>query len=208
MRDDLYETLGLIAQDPTVRVAVFRGAGDRAFCAGADLTEFGTAPSQAIARQVRFERDVWTRLFTLPKPTIAAIHGFCLGSGLEIALGCDFRIAAPEARFGLPETNLGMIPAAGGTQTMPRIVGLSRALDLLLTGRTILTNEALHIGLVTSVTPQGHLFTVAEEVAAELAQGDPEAVSSAKKAILRGMDTTLRQGLEIEANLARRLAAR
>ena len=208
MRDDLYETLGLIAQDPTVRVVVFRGAGDRAFCAGADLTEFGTAPSQAIARQVRFERDVWTRLLTLPKPTIAAIHGFCLGSGLEIALGCDLRIATPDARFGLPETNLGMIPAAGGTQTMPRIVGLSRALDLLLTGRTILADEALRIGLVNRVTPQDQLFAVAETLASELAQGDPEAVSSAKEAVLRGMDTTLRQGLGIEANLARRLAAR
>ena len=208
MRDDLHETLGLIAQDPTVRVVVFRGAGDRAFCAGADLTEFGTAPSQAIARQVRFERDVWARLFTLPKPTIAAVHGFCLGSGLEIALGCDLRIATPDARFGLPETNLGMIPAAGGTQTMPRVIGLSRALDLLLTGRTILADEALRIGLVNRVTPQDQLFAVAETLASELAQGDPEAVSSAKEAVLRGMDTTLRQGLEIEANLARRLAAR
>ena len=117
MRDDVYEALTAVSFDPDVKALVISGAGDRAFCAGADLTEFGTAPSQRIARQVRWERDVWGVLMDLPIPTIAALHGYVFGSGLELALCCDIRIAAPNAIFGLPETSLGFIPAAGATQT-------------------------------------------------------------------------------------------
>ncbi|MBI3742859.1 MAG: enoyl-CoA hydratase/isomerase family protein [Chloroflexi bacterium] len=202
MRDDLYETLGLIAADDSVRAIVFRGAGDRAFCAGADLTEFGTAPSQAIARQVRYERDVWARLFWLRVPAIAAVRGFCLGSGLEIALGCDLRLAAPDARFGLPETNLGMIPAAGGTQTMPRAVGRSRALDALLTGRMIEAQEAVRVGLVNRIVSDETLYTEAQRVADSLASLEPRVVQAAKAAVLRGADLPLADALAIEQRLA------
>ena len=128
MRDDLYEALTAVSWDPEVRAVVISGAGDRAFCAGADLTEFGTAPSQRIARQVRWERDVWGLLMDLPIPSIAAMHGYVFGSGLEIALCCDIRIATTNAIFGLPETSLGFIPAAGATQTFPRAVGTGQAL--------------------------------------------------------------------------------
>ncbi|MDO8751283.1 MAG: enoyl-CoA hydratase/isomerase family protein, partial [Dehalococcoidia bacterium] len=123
MRDEMYEALEAIRDDPEVRAAILCGAGERAFCAGADLTEFGTAPSQAIARQVRWERDVWGLFVSLDIPLVAAVHGFVLGSGLEMALLCDIRIAAEDAIFGLPETSLGMLPAAGGTQTLPRVIG-------------------------------------------------------------------------------------
>ncbi len=120
MRDDLFQVLGAIRNDPEVLVVVFKGEGERAFCAGADLSEFLTAPSPVIARQVRWERDVWGAFLSLPQPIIAALHGYVLGSGIEIALCCDLRIAAEDARFGLPEASLGIIPAAGGTQTLPR----------------------------------------------------------------------------------------
>ncbi|MDP6178304.1 MAG: enoyl-CoA hydratase/isomerase family protein, partial [Desulfatiglandales bacterium] len=131
MRDDLYEVLGAIRDDSEVRVAIFQGAGEKAFCAGADLSEFLTAPSPVIARQVRFDRDVWGLFLSIRQPLIAALHGYVLGSGIEIALCCDIRIASDDASFGLPEVGLGIIPAAGGTQTLPRSIGRSRALDML-----------------------------------------------------------------------------
>ena len=207
MRDEFYQVLGMVQEDPEILIGVLRGAGDRAFCAGADLTEFGTAPSQAIARQVRFERDVWMRLLGITKPLIAAVHGFCLGSGLEIALGCDLRIASPDARFGLPETGLGMIPAAGGTQTMPRGVGRSRAMEALLTGRIMDAEEARRIGLINRVAPHEALFNEAARKAQELASLSANVLRLAKEAVNRGMDCGLPQGLEIERRLATRLLA-
>ncbi|MBM4406979.1 MAG: enoyl-CoA hydratase/isomerase family protein [Chloroflexi bacterium] len=206
MRDELFETLGLIASDSDVRVAVFRGAGEKAFCAGADLTEFGSAPSQAIARQVRFERDVWHRFLSLRQPLIAAIHGYCLGSGIEIALCCDIRIASPEAKFGLPETGLGMIPAAGGTQTLPRIVGIPRAMEAVLTGRTMEAPEAKRIGLVNSIEAKDDFFAKAQRLAEDLAALPPRALAYAKEAVHRGADLSLANGLEIERKLTARLA--
>ena len=206
MRDELYQALDLLEENRDVRAAVVRGAGERAFCAGADLTEFGSAPSQFIARQVRFERDVWARLFGLRTPLVAAVRGFCFGSGLEIALGCDLILAAPDAKFGLPETNLGMIPAAGGTQTMPRAVGTARGLDALLTGRTIEAEEAAAIGLVNAVEPAPSLFERAEATARSLAALDTEAVRAAKTALAQAADSRLAEGLASEARLASRLA--
>jgi len=117
MRDDLYQVLSAIRDDPEVRVGIFTGAGDKAFCAGADLSEFLTAPSPVVARQVRWERDVWSLFLSIPQPLIAALHGYVLGSGIEIALCCDIRIATEDVRFGLPEVGLGIIPAAGATKT-------------------------------------------------------------------------------------------
>jgi enoyl-CoA hydratase/carnithine racemase len=128
MRDELYQVLGAIKDDPEVKVAIFRGAGERAFCAGADLTEFLTAPSPVVARQVRWERDVWGLFLSITKPLIAALHGYVLGSGLEIALCCDIRLASEDTQFGLPEVGLGIIPAAGGSQTLPRMIGRAKAL--------------------------------------------------------------------------------
>ena len=134
MRDDFSEALWAAASDPEVRSVLITGEG-RAFCAGADLTEFGTAPSLVIARRVRWQRDVWGQMLHSDKPLIAAIHGYCIGSGLEIALLSDLRMAAEDTVFAMPEVRLGMIPAAGGTQTLPRNAGASRAMDLLLLGR-------------------------------------------------------------------------
>jgi len=202
MRDELYEVLGAIRDDADVRVAIFQGAGERAFCAGADLTEFLTAPSPLIARQVRWERDVWGLFLSLPQPLIAALHGYVLGSGLEIALCCDIRLAAEDVQFGLPEPQLGIIPAAGGSQTLPRVIGGAKALEILLSGRWIKAEEARRLKLVNRVVPREKLFNEAEKLAQKIAGFDPVAVAYAKQAVTRGLDLSLEQGLRLEARLA------
>ena len=207
MRDELFFTLEAVRDDPDVRVAVISGAGERAFCAGADLTEFGTAPSQVIARQVRWERDIWGLFLALRKPLIAAMRGYVIGSGVEIACLCDIRIAADDAQFALPEVALGMIPAAGGTQTLRRVVGASRALEMVLSNRRIGAEEARRIGLAHSVVPADALMNEADEVAHRLAALNPTALALAKRAILEGMDMPLAAGLELERRLVGQIQA-
>jgi enoyl-CoA hydratase len=202
MRDELYQVLGAIRDDSQVKVAIFRGAGERAFCAGADLTEFLTAPSPLIARQARWERDIWGLFLSLNKPLIAAVHGYVLGSGLEIALCCDIRLASEDAQFGLPEPQLGIIPAAGASQTLPRTIGGAKALEILLSGRWVKADEAKSLKLVNRVVPRKELLPQAERLARRIAGFDPLAVASAKQAIVRGLDLSLNQGLELEARLA------
>ncbi len=202
MRDELYQVLSAIKDDPEVRVAILRGAGERAFCAGADLSEFLTAPSPVVARQVRWERDVWGVFLNLPQPLVAALHGFVLGSGIEIALCCDLRIATEDARFGLPEVSLGIIPAAGGTQTLPRTIGRARSLEMLLANRWIDAEEALAAGLVNQVVPRGELLPAAERIAKKIMSLAPLAVRGAKEAIRRGSEMSLGEGLELEKQLA------
>lgn len=201
MRDDLYEVLLAIRDDDDIRVAIVKGAGEKAFCAGADLSEF-LAPPPVGARKVRLQRDVWALFLSIPQPMIAALHGYVLGSGIEIALYCDIRIASPEAKFGLPEMGLGIIPAAGGTQTLPRTIGRSRALEMLLTNRWIGAEEAHRFGLVNTIVPKGDLLQTAEDIARKISSFHPAAVRSAKEAVVRGMDLRLSEGLELEKSLA------
>lgn len=205
MRDDLYQVLSAIKDDPEVRAVIFRGAGEKAFCAGADLNEFLTAPSPVIAREVRFGRDVWNLFLSIPQPLIAAVHGFVLGSGIEIALCCDIRIASEDTKFGLPEVGLGIIPAAGGTQTLPRAIGMAKALEMLLTNRWMSGEEAYRIGLVNQVVSRDRLFKTAEDMAKRIASYDPMAVRNAKEAVVRGLDLTLAEGLDLEKRLASEL---
>jgi enoyl-CoA hydratase/carnithine racemase len=207
MRDEMYQVLGAVRDDPDVRVIIFSGAGDKAFCAGADLTEFLTAPSPVIARQVRFERDVWSRFLSIDKPIIAALHGYVLGDGVEIAACCDIRIASDDVQFGTPEMGLGIITAAGGSQTVPRIINRSHALDVLITGRWVKAEEALKMKLVNRIVTRGELMSTAEKIADRIKSFDPIAVSIVKQAVTRGMNMTLSQGLELEAALAERLQA-
>jgi len=202
MRDDLYQVLSAIKDDPEVLVAIFKGSGEKAFCAGADLSEFLTAPSPTEARQVRFDRDVWGLFLSIPQPLIAAVHGYVLGSGIEIALCCDIRIASEDAKFGLPEVELGIIPAAGGTQTLPRTVGKAKALEMLLTNRWIDSEEALRIGLVNKVVQKEKLLESAEEMAQTIASYNPVAVRNAKQAVMRGLELPLAEGLNLEKSLA------
>jgi enoyl-CoA hydratase/carnithine racemase len=202
MRDELYEVLSAIKADDEVCVAVFKGSGKRAFCAGADLTEFLTAPSVVKARRIRAVRDLWRLFLSTPQPLIAALHGYVLGSGIEIALFCDIRIASNDVIFGLPEVGLGILPGAGGTQTLPRTMGIGGALDMLLTGRRIGGKEAHQMGLVTRLVPRKDLLTTAGEIAQTIASYNMAAVRNAKQAVIRGMDLSLAQGLELEWRLA------
>lgn len=206
MRDEFFVALEAVRDDPDARAAVICGAGERAFCAGADLTEFGSAPSQAIARQVRWERDVWGLMAGLRKPLVAAMRGYVIGSGVEIACLCDARVAADDAVFAMPEVALGMIPAAGGTQTLRRAIGTGRAMEMILTNRRVGAAEAKRIGLAHRVTTPAALMEEAMALAAELAGRDAWAMAAAKQAVLEGVDMPLAAGLELESRLAARLA--
>jgi enoyl-CoA hydratase len=201
MRDDFSEALAAVQDDSEIRALLITGQG-HAFCAGADLTEFGSAPSQTVARQVRWERDVWSQLLSVFVPVVAAVHGYCIGSGLEIALLCDIRIGAVDTVFAMPEVQLGMIPAAGGTQTLPRIAGRSTALDLLLTGRRVHAEEALALGLLSRVAPEQELLEEAWKLCRQLAALEPNLTVGAKECLVRGADLPMPEALRIEARLA------
>ncbi len=208
MRDDLYDILRAIKDDEDVKVCIFKGSGEKAFCAGADLSEFLTAPPPVIARQVRWQRDIWGLFLNIPQPLIAGLHGYVLGSGVEIALCCDIRIASEDARFGLPEVGLGIIPAAGGTQTLPRLIGRGKALEILLTNQWVDAEEALRIGLVNGVVSKENLLEETEKTAKKIASCNPLAVRYAKQAVIKGLDLTLVQGLDLEKRLATSLVGK
>jgi enoyl-CoA hydratase/carnithine racemase len=201
MRDELFQALQAVRDDSEVHVGILKANGERAFCAGADLSEFLTAPSPVIARQVRFERDIWGLFLNIRKPLIAALHGYVLGSGIEMALCCDIRIASEDAQFGVPEMGLGIIPAAGGSQTLPRVVNRGYALEMLLSGRWVKADEACRMKLVNRVVPRTELLPVVEKMADKIMDYDPIVVSYAKQAVTRGLDLPLSQGLELEARL-------
>jgi enoyl-CoA hydratase/carnithine racemase len=194
--------LQTLEDDPAVQVIVVRGAGERGFCAGADLKEKPAADNPLDARVLR-ARSTWIESFDrVAKPTIAAIHGFCLGGGLEIALACDLRIASADAVFALPETGLGLIPGGGGTQRLPRIIGLGRALDLLLSGERIDANEALRVGLISRLTPDREsLASQAAALAERIALRPPLATCFVKEAARAGVELNLAAGLRLERAL-------
>ncbi|MBI4329570.1 MAG: enoyl-CoA hydratase/isomerase family protein [Chloroflexi bacterium] len=207
MRDDLWEILAALHIDSEIEAVVLSGNGERGFCAGADLTEFGTTPSRVVAREARYLRDVWKLLRELAVPTIAALHGYVLGDGIEMALCCDLRVAAGGAVFGAPEVSLGMIPFAAGSQTLPRTVGTSRALDFLLTSRRFGAEEALRIGLIQRVVPPGQHLVAAYELVTQM-RGQAGSASgrrvrrTLKEALRRGGDLSLPAALERERTLA------
>lgn len=201
MRDELWLAFLAFRDDPDARALVLRGAG-RSFCSGADISDFGTAPSIVESRRARQERDLWGLLLHLPKPTIAAVHGHALGAGLEMALLCDLRVASEDATFGLPEVKLGYIPSAGGTQTLPRAVPHGVALHMILSGDPIDAREAYRLRLVQRVVPREELDAAAEAWAVALAALDPLVASCAKEAVVRGLDLSLAEGLALERRLA------
>ena len=207
MRDELYEVLGAIKDDPEVRVVVLKGAGEKAFCAGADLTEFLTAPPPVMARRARFDRDIWGRFLNMEIPFITAMHGYVLGSGIEMALCCDIRLASDDAQFGLPEPGLGIIPAAGGSQTLPRTIGRAAALEMLMSGRWLTAAEGLKVKLVNRVVPRADLLPEAEKLADRIKSHDAAAVRCIKQAVVRGLDLSLAEGLQLEAQLGSRLVS-
>ncbi len=205
MRDALYEALWAIHYDPEITAMVLTGAGP-AFSTGGDLHEFGQAPSPVVARWVRFRRDVWGLLRSLPVPSIAAAHGFTVGGGLEMVLLCDIAIAADDTRISLPETGTGMIPGVAGTQTAARRLGLGRALDLCITGRWLDAQQALYIGLVAEVVAAANLEHRAMALAQELGALPRPVAAMVKAAVWEGLELPLGRALELERRLAQRLA--
>jgi len=191
--------IDLVEADAEVRALIVSGAG-RGFCAGADLADFADLDDVFAGREAALAgQDVVNSLAALPIPVIAALHGFAVGGGLELALACDLRIVAPGTRLGLPETTRGLIPGYGGTQRLPRLIGEARALDLILTGRLVEAEEAVAIGLASRLEDDPP--AAARALAATLLRSAPVALGLAKEAVVRGMDGTLPQGLEVEADL-------
>ncbi len=187
------------AENPSIRAIVVTGAGDKAFCGGADLKERQGMTENDVRVQVGLYRTELGPLDRSPKPVIAAINGAALGGGLELALCCDLRVAAAHAQLGLPETSLGIIPGAGGTQRLPRIVGEARAKEMILLARRLTADEALAWGLLNRVTPAGKsVVEDALEWIRPIAEGAPIAQAAALEAIDRSFDVTLELGLELE----------
>jgi len=187
------------AANASVRAIVVTGAGDKAFCAGADLKERQGMTDDDVRVQVQLYRSELGPLDRSPKPVVAAINGAALGGGLELALCCDLRVAAAHAQIGLPETTLGIIPGAGGTQRLPRIVGEARAKEMILLGRRLTADEALAWGLINRVTPAGkNVVDDVVEWIRPIAEGAPIAQAAALEAIDRALDVTLELGLELE----------
>lgn len=183
------------------RALLFTGAGDKAFCAGADIGELQSLPPHRFREQLRRGQTVFARLSELPIPSFAVVNGLALGGGMELALACTFRVAAPKARLGLPEIKLGAVPGYGGTQRLPRLVGMGRALDIALSGRFVDAEEALAIGLVNRVI-EGDLLDGAKEYAREFSCYGLPALRLVRDAILRAGDLPLAAGLMAEAELS------
>ena len=199
--DDIRRAMLELRQDTEVRAVIVTGAGDKAFVAGADIGELATQDPTRGREMAMRGQHVLDLVEQLGKPTIAALNGFALGGGCELAMACTFRVAADTARLGLPEINLGIIPGYAGTQRLARIVGRSQALELILTGRHVAAAEALALGLVTRVVPAATLMDEARALAAELAGKAPLAVRYALDAVTRGLDMPFSQGCALEATL-------
>jgi enoyl-CoA hydratase/carnithine racemase len=201
----LDDALAAIEADNGVRAVVVTGTGDRAFCAGSDVKEFESLRGRVGEGKLILEKAVYMRLARLPVPSIAALQADALGGGLELALCCDLRVADERAKLGLPEVRLGVMPGSGGTQLLPRVVGLAKAKELILTGEIIDGAEAERIGLVNRVVPAGTALEVAIGLAETIASRGPVAVQEAKRVLDVGADLSLDEGLAIELEASERI---
>ncbi|WP_423917383.1 enoyl-CoA hydratase/isomerase family protein [Candidatus Poriferisodalis sp.] len=206
MRDGLIEAITAVRDVPDVRCVVLAAEGKH-FSAGADLSEFGTADSIFDARRIRWDRDPWLPLVNLPVPTLCSLHGYALGSGLEMSLLCDLRIASADAVMGLPEVKLGMLPAAGGTQSLTAAIGPAAALPLVLSGRTVDAAEAHRLGIVCEVVPTDDLDSRTAELAGQLAGIERPVARALRRCLRAANDLPLGEGLAVERRSARLVAA-
>ncbi len=201
LTSELKTVLDTIEQDDKLRVLIFTGAGDKAFVAGADIRELVIRDAQ-IGRKVSKERqDLFTRIENLAVPVIAAVNGYALGGGLELALACSIRICSDRAKFGAPEVKLGIIPGDGGTQRLPRLVGLGRAMEMILSGDFIDAQEAYRIGLANKVVPHEELMEKTLELADKIASRPPLAVQFAKEAVNQSVGSGSDSGYALESYL-------
>jgi len=196
---ELYELFQEIENDSEVRVVILTGSGEKAFVAGADVPEMQPQNTVEISSFIEKDRKASDRIYTLSKPVIAAINGYALGGGCELAMCCDLRIASENARFGQPEINLGIIPGAGGTQRLTRLIGMTRAKELLYTGDMIDANTALMMGLVNKVVPPDSLMTEVKELARKLLTKSSRILAIIKAATTSGANMSLPDGLDLEA---------
>jgi enoyl-CoA hydratase len=194
----LMECLNRAEVDPEVRVVILKGAGEKAFVAGADIKEMMTMGSMEAREFALRAKQVTDKIWNLKKPVIAAIHGFCLGGGFEYALACDLRIASENAKMGLPEISLGIMPGGAGTQRLARLIGLTKAKELCLTGGIIDAAQALSLGILNSVCPQEELFPEAAALANKIASKSPHSVSLIKSAINKGTEIDLESAAHFE----------
>lgn len=194
----LSEAADRLSADESVWAIIFRGAGDRAFSAGADLKARRGFTPEDWAKQRALFREMFAKLRNVPQPMIAAVHGFALGGGTELAMLADFVVASDDAVFGLTEVSLGIIPGGGGTQNLPRMIGRNRAKELIFSARRIPASEALELGLVNHVVPRAELLARAKAIAEEIMKNSPFAVRQAKWAIDRGADLPFEDGLQRE----------
>ncbi|WP_314171796.1 enoyl-CoA hydratase/isomerase family protein [Streptomyces winkii] len=194
----LAEACAALAADRDVRATVLTSSNDRAFCVGADLKERNSLSDADLGRQRPVARAAYTGVLELPMPTIAAVHGFALGGGFELALSCDLIVADPSAVVGLPEVSVGVIPAGGGTQLLPRRVGAARAAELIFSARRVEAAEARELGLVDHLVEAGQDRAEAFELAARIAGNSPVGLRAAKRALRTGWGLDLRAGLEVE----------
>lgn len=198
MMSELGQIIESIRINPDIRVVIFTGSGDRAFSVGADLKERKTLSESRVKRNIYKIGEVFTMVENLPQPTIAVLNGYAFGGGMELALACDFRFAVDTAVMGLTETGLAIIPGAGGTQRLPRLIGEAKALELILTARRLDASAALHYGLLTNVSSKEDLSQLVEQFTEQLLANGPIAIQQAKFAIKHGMNTDLQTGLAIE----------
>jgi len=196
----LSDEIEAIDVDPHIRVVIITGAGEKAFAAGADLKERLTYTPEQVKEFITTIRNLFTRIEYMRKAVIAAVNGVALGGGTELAMACDIRIASSAATMGQTETRLAIIPGAGGTQRLPRLVGKGIAKELIFTGRRVGAEEALRIGLVNKVVEPDQLLEAAKQMAAMICEAGPIAIDQAKYAINYGMETDLQTGLAIESN--------
>jgi enoyl-CoA hydratase len=194
--DELVAALEALDADPACRAIVLTGAGERAFAAGADVRELATQTSISLATENRFA--AWDRIASIRTPLIAAVRGFALGGGCELAMTCDMIVAGEDAQFGQPEIRLGVMPGAGGTQRLTRAIGKAKAMELILTGRTMAAREAEANGLVTRVVPSEATLDAALDLASVVAAQAPLAALAAKQAILRAYEPSLAAGIDHE----------
>jgi enoyl-CoA hydratase len=200
LRRDLRDFFTSLQADRDIRLVILTGSG-RAFCAGADIKEWREPGSITDEREARQHVNFWEAMNRCEQPIIAAINGYALGGGCELAMCCDIRIASDQAQMGLTEVTLGIIPGGGGTQRLPRLVGRGKALELILTGRRIDAHEALRLGLVEEVVPHDQLMATVDTLGQTIISRAPLAVKYAKEAIVRGLELPLEAGLKVEAEL-------
>lgn len=202
MTQQLIRLFEEMEDDDEIRVVIITGAGEKAFCAGADIKEFAAVRDKVIEKKLSKENEALLKIEKLSKPVIAALNGVALGGGCEIALACDIRVVAEDVKIGLPEIKLGVFPGSGGLYRLPRIVGISNALELMYTGDTLSAQEAFRIGLVNHVSAAKEALIFANRLAAKIAQQPKRSLASIKKGVRKSMEITLEEAIQYNLELS------